>query len=220
MLSVSSTGSSAIVRDHGSKPDLYQSPSELKGQPCCIAMPITQDRTETQAQQEQKAMCAVPGGINPADFPDGGRDAWLAVMGGWCCLFVSFGWINCIGVFQNYYQSNQLKMYSPSAVAWIPSTEAFMMFAGGPFFGKAFDNSGPRQLLLSGTIFHVFGLMMTSLSDKYYQFLLAQGFCSAIGASAIFYASTNSVATWFFRNRALALGVMSSGSSVGGVIFP
>jgi hypothetical protein len=37
------------------------------------------------------------GGVNPADFPDGGFEAWLVVAGGWCCLFVSFGWINCIG---------------------------------------------------------------------------------------------------------------------------
>lgn len=39
----------------------------------------------------------VPGGVNPADFPDGGLEAWLVVAGGWCCLFTSFGWINCIG---------------------------------------------------------------------------------------------------------------------------
>jgi len=38
-----------------------------------------------------------PGGVNPADFPDGGLEAWLVVLGGWCCLFCSFGWINCIG---------------------------------------------------------------------------------------------------------------------------
>jgi hypothetical protein len=36
----------------------------------------------------------VPGGINPADFPDGGLQAWLVVLGGWCCLAASFGWIN------------------------------------------------------------------------------------------------------------------------------
>lgn len=33
---------------------------------------------------------------------------------------------------------------------------------------------------------HVFGIMMTSLGTEYYQILLAQGLCSAIGVSAIF----------------------------------
>lgn len=67
---------------------------------------------------------------------------------------------------------------------------------------------------------HVFGLMMTSLSTEYYQFILAQGICSALGASAIFNACVNSVVTWFAKRRAFALGVMASGSSLGGVIFP
>ena len=32
-----------------------------------------------------------PGGVNPDDFPDGGLEAWMVVLGGWCCLFCSFG---------------------------------------------------------------------------------------------------------------------------------
>lgn len=98
--------------------------------------------------------------------------------------------------------------------------EVFMMFFGGPIFGKVFDNYGPRYLLLLGTFFHVFGLMMTSLATQYYQFLLAQGVCSSLGASAIFYAAMSSVGTWFFKNRAAAFGIQASGSSLGGVIFP
>lgn len=62
--------------------------------------------------------------------------------------------------------------------------------------------------------------MMTSISKEYYQFILAQGICSPLGASAVFYASTNSVVTWFHHKRALALGIMTAGSSLGGVIFP
>jgi MFS family permease len=95
-----------------------------------------------------------------------------------------------------------------------------MMFFGGVFCGKVFDNYGPRWLLFGGTFFHVFGLMMTSLSTKYYQFILAQGIVSALGASAIFYGSLSSVGTWFFKNRALAMGIFASGSSMGGVILP
>jgi MFS family permease len=62
--------------------------------------------------------------------------------------------------------------------------------------------------------------MMTSISTKYYQIVLSQSVCSALGASAIFFASTTSVSTWFHHRRALALGVTVSGSSLGGVIFP
>ena len=156
----------------------------------------------------------------PGDFPDGGRQAWTTVAAGWCCMYTSLGWINCIGVFQTIYEQDQLKTYSPSLIAWILSLQTFVMFGGAPIFGKLFDSYGPRYLLLAGTFFHVFGLMMVSLSTEYYQFILAQSLCSGLGASAIFYSSTNSIATWFKKNRALALGIASSGSATGGVITP
>lgn len=56
----------------------------------------------------------------------------------------------------------------------------------GPIVGIIYDNYGPRLLLAVGTVLHVFGIMMTSLGKTYYQILLAQGVCSAIGASMIF----------------------------------
>lgn len=65
----------------------------------------------------------------------------------------------------------------------------FFMLFGGPFVGKIFDDYGPSYLLIVGTFLHVFGLIMTSISKKYYQFLLSQAICSAIGASLIFYPS-------------------------------
>lgn len=61
---------------------------------------------------------------------------------------------------------------------------------------------------------------MASISRKYYQLLLSQGICSPIGASAILYPAMNTVVSWFLKRRALALGVMVSGSSLGGVVFP
>lgn len=93
-----------------------------------------------------------------------------------------------------------------------------MVFVGAPICGKIFDSYGARLLLLTGTFFHILGLMMTSLSSEYYQFFLAQAICSGLGACAIFYTSMNAVGTWFSKNRALTLGVISSGSSVGGVV--
>jgi hypothetical protein len=71
-----------------------------------------------------------------------------------------------------------------------------------------------------GSFLHVFGLMMTSISTKYYQFLLAQGFCSAIGCSFLFYPTIAACGTWFLKHRALAFGIMVSGSSIGGVVLP
>lgn len=68
-----------------------------------------------------------PPGFRPEDFPDGGREAWLVVFGGSCALFCTFGLINCVGVFQEYYSNNVLTDYSPSTISWISSVQVWMM---------------------------------------------------------------------------------------------
>jgi len=164
-----------------------------------------------------------PAAVNPFDpsqFPDGGRDAFLCLLGAFCCLLCSFGWLNALGVFQSYYERNQLREYSPSTIAWISSLELFIMFLPGPLVGFLYDNHGPTYLLVAGTFFHVFGLMMTSLCTEYWQFILAQGICSPLGLNCIYQAGTSAVPTWFFKKRGLAYGVMAAGSGLGGIIFP
>ncbi|KAF5990111.1 monocarboxylate transporter [Fusarium bulbicola] len=154
------------------------------------------------------------------EFPDGGLKAWTVVIGAFCGLFVSFGWTNCVGVFQAYYEANQLQDLSPSTVSWIPALSMFMMFITAPFIGRGFDIFGPRYLLLTGTLLHVFGLMMASMSSEYYQFILSQAICSPLGAAMVLYPSFSCVTTWFRQKRALALGITASGSSLGGTILP
>ena len=158
--------------------------------------------------------------MHPSQFPDGGAEAWLCVAGASACLFMSFGWINCVGIFQNYYQQGPLRQYTPSDIGGIVSTEVFFMLFMSPWVGLAFDNYGPRWLLIIGTFMHCFGLMMTSLSTEYYQFFLSQSICSAIGASLLFGPAMTSVVTWFHKKRGMALGLTAAGSSLGGVIFP
>ncbi|KAI2631497.1 MFS general substrate transporter [Hypomontagnella submonticulosa] len=161
-----------------------------------------------------------PPGFSPADFPDGGLEAWLVVAGGFCALFSTFGLVNCVGVFVNYYVDGPLASYGASSVSWITSIQVFMMSGLNAVMGRLYDRYGPRYLLIIGTLVYIFGLMMLSLSTQYYQILLSQSIVSAVGMSAVFNSAMNSVMGWFFKKRAAALGIMVSGSSLGGVVLP
>ncbi|KAI1483653.1 riboflavin transporter MCH5 [Daldinia eschscholtzii] len=161
-----------------------------------------------------------PPGFSPADFPDGGLEAWLVVAGGFCALFSTFGLVNCVGVFVNYYVAGPLSNYNVSTVTWITSIQTFMMSGLNAVMGRLFDSYGPRWLLIIGSLVFCFGLMMLSLSTEYYQIILSQGIVSAVGMSAVFNSAMNSVMGWFFKRRAAALGLMVSGSSLGGVVLP
>lgn len=69
------------------------------------------------------------------------------------------------------------------------------MFVFGPLVGKVFDTHGPRWIIVTGTFLQVFGLMMVSISTKYWHFLLTQGVLVGIGGGFIFNPSVACVMT-------------------------
>ncbi|KAL3263849.1 hypothetical protein ABHI18_001392 [Aspergillus niger] len=152
--------------------------------------------------------------------PDGGTAAWLIVVGGWCAMFSSYGWLHSIGVFQNYYQNVMFPEYSASTIAWISSLEVFLMLALGPIVGWLSDTFGPRAVVIGGSFFHIFGVMMASISTKYYQILLAQGICSPIGLCAIAQPVLSVMPNWFNKRCGLAYGIISTSAGIAGIILP
>ena len=47
-------------------------------------------------------------------------------------------------VFQEYYQTHQLKNTSPSTISWIGSIQIFFLFGGNLFGGPLFDRFGAK----------------------------------------------------------------------------
>lgn len=64
------------------------------------------------------------------DVPDGGWRAWLVVLGSWCVNFVVSGWLNGMGVFQDYYSTELFPNLPTSTVALVSSLVALIIFAG------------------------------------------------------------------------------------------
>ncbi|KAH7177873.1 major facilitator superfamily domain-containing protein [Fusarium sp. MPI-SDFR-AT-0072] len=225
------SSSSETVNDRNLQPTTSTDPEKSGPQPTAKteanihpepanAVMADLERGDNDEKKQEQPPAGPPPGMAPADFPDGGFEAWLVVFGGWCALFCTFGLVNCVGVFQKYYVSGPLRDYDSSAVSWITSVEVFFMVFCGAIFGSLFDNYGPKYLLWFGSIAYIFGLMMISLSKEYYQFFLSQSIVAAIGSSAVFNACMSSLVTWFFKRRAGAFGIMVSGSSLGGVVLP
>lgn len=86
---------------------------------------------------------------------------------------------------------------------------------GGAVTGPIYDRGYIRELLIAGTFFTVFGIMMLSLAETFYQVLLAQGICVGIGGALLYVPSISMVATTFTKRRTLAVFLTSSGNAVG-----
>lgn len=125
---------------------------------------------------------------------------------------------NSFGVFQTYYSTTLLPDSTPLAISWIGSIQAFLLLFVGVACGRALDAGHYRIIVISGTFLEVFGMMMLSLSKKYYQTFLSQGICIGIGSGLLFTPAISIAGTYFTTKRAYAMGIVASGSSVG--MFP
>ncbi|KFY17902.1 hypothetical protein V492_00299 [Pseudogymnoascus sp. VKM F-4246] len=152
--------------------------------------------------------------------PDGGFAAWLQVLGAFFLFFNSWGIVNTFGVYQSFYQSSLLKSRKSSDISWIGTFGAFLLVSLSIVSGPIFDRGYVRSLVVVGSFFTVFGLMMTSLSTEYYQLFLAQGVCVGIGGGLLFLPAVAIVSTYFSTRRGIAIGITAAGGSIGSVLYP
>jgi MFS family permease len=99
----------------------------------------------------------------PHTYPEGGRDAWLVVLGAWCGLTASLGIYNTAGVFEVVISQVILPQDSASTLGWLFSTYAFVNWICGVQVGPTFDAIGPRPLIIAGTVCTLVGIFTLSL---------------------------------------------------------
>lgn len=110
--------------------------------------------------------------------------------------------------------------YSPSDISWINSLDIFLTIFLAVVVGPIYDVVGPTRLIVPGTIIMTLGVMLTSISSRYYQFILTQGILTPIGSALVFHAAAPAVSSWFQKYRATAFGIGHAGSALGGAIIP
>lgn len=98
--------------------------------------------------------------------------------------------------------------------------QLWVFFFSGGFVGRFFDEYGPRVLMIPGTLVLVVSIMITSICQEYYQYVLAQGVLFGLGVGMLFYPSLSAISTYFKKYRATATGIALAGSGVGGVVYP
>ncbi|KAK2016346.1 major facilitator superfamily transporter [Colletotrichum eremochloae] len=159
---------------------------------------------------------------------DQGVVAWLQVLGSWILFAntcradepVPRGLTNSFGVFQAYYSNELLPDTNPSTIAWIGSTQIFLMMLIGVCAGWLLDAGYLRFILICGTTMTSLGLFMLSLCTQYWQILLAQAFCVGIGSGLLGLTCVAVIPLYFRRRRMIAIGIAATGSSLAGIVYP
>ncbi|OCB87716.1 MFS general substrate transporter [Sanghuangporus baumii] len=155
-------------------------------------------------------------------YPEGGLRAWMVVLGSFLVYFASFGVINSFGTFQEFYIQNYLSNYSATAIAFIGSLQITLLYVMGIIIGPIFDAKGFKYLYPIGVLGSVTSLIALSFTrpNQIWQQFLSQGILFGISVSFGYYPALSIVGHYFKRRRALAMGIVAAGSSVGGVCLP
>jgi hypothetical protein len=156
---------------------------------------------------------------DPGPPPDGGLTAWSMACAGHLIMFNVWGLVNSYGLFQTYYVQ-VMKIGGESSVAWIGTTQIFVLFGMGTWTGRALDAGFFRIQFVCGSVLSVTGLFLLSICKTFWQIFLCQTLCVGFGYGLCFVPSLALVSTYFDKNRSTAIAILTTGSCTGGLVFP
>lgn len=113
-----------------------------------------------------------------------------------------------------------MKTSSPSNIAWIGSIQYCLIFLPGILVGRLFDLGYIRSIFLTSSAILVMAAFLIAECKVYWHFLLCQGIAAGLGCGGLFGPLIPIIAHWFKRRRGIALGIVATGSSIGGTVIP
>ncbi len=92
--------------------------------------------------------------------------------------------------------------------------------AAGIVCGRLSDKYGPRSIVVIGGILSGISFLLTSQITALWHLYLIWGILMGIGSAFCFIPIMAIVPSWFTRSRGMAMGLVMTGSALGGVIAP
>ena len=110
--------------------------------------------------------------------------------------------------------------WARSAITLGISINLLLYGVAAPVVGWILDKYGPRRVMLTSLTLLSVGLLCTTFVSQLWQFWLTWGVMVGLGAGGMSGVLSASVAhRWFNARRGQAVGILSSGSSTGQIVF-
>jgi MFS family permease len=137
---------------------------------------------------------------------------WVIVAAGGFMGCIAIGAVFTLPVFQ---QPMALDTgWSRTGISLAMTLNFLAMGTAAFFWGMALDRFGPRPVLLAGSSILGAGLVLASRAQSVTEFQLLFGVLVGVGGGAIFAPLMATVASWFERNRSLAISLVSAGMGI------
>ncbi|WVF69389.1 hypothetical protein IAT40_004165 [Kwoniella sp. CBS 6097] len=157
--------------------------------------------------------------VEEDEVPDGGY-GWVIVL----CLMatnaVTWGVNTTYGVYTAYYlQNNYFHGGSTLGYAWVGGLSVASCLLCGPAANFSTGKIGFRATMMLGVVGIVLGQCMAGICKSFGAFLFCQGILFGFGLGFTLVPSQPLLAHWFKKRLALATGIATSGSGLGGLVL-
>jgi MFS family permease len=143
---------------------------------------------------------------------------WRIVAAAFLVLFTAYGAQYSFGVF--FAALLDEFHWSRAGLAGVFSLYAFAYSAFGFPAGRLTDRWGPRAVVTAGGVFIGVALAGMAWVTQLWEPYVLYGVVAAIGMGTAYVPCSSTVVKWFTRRRGLAVGLASSGGSVGTFALP
>ncbi|KAF5670461.1 monocarboxylate transporter [Fusarium denticulatum] len=139
--------------------------------------------------------------------------------------FTACGLLFSFGVYQEHYEAmiptagTPFTGASAATIDLIGTLSAALMTIVAPFVMAWTKYYGPRPVVCLGGILFSVASVLASFGRALWHFQLAQGLLLGFATGFSFVPSMTVAPTWFDRQRGLAMGIISAGTGIGGLVW-
>ncbi|RFU34705.1 hypothetical protein B7463_g1628, partial [Scytalidium lignicola] len=150
----------------------------------------------------------------------------ILVLASFICMFTSCGLNFAFGVYQEFYESmsvspthNPFTNASPAQISLVGTLGVSFMSLGAPFASAWCKTYSPRTITLVGALVFALANILASFGKELWHFTVTQGILVGIGTCLTYIPAVTVCPGWFTTHRGLAMGILSSGTGIGGIAW-
>ncbi|KAH6718038.1 major facilitator superfamily domain-containing protein [Leptodontidium sp. MPI-SDFR-AT-0119] len=194
------------------------SSTDLKIEP---SEPLFKFEVSTRASFEKSEGQDIEGedmGLEPVD---GGKSAWLFMVGAVIIDAIIWGFPLNFGVFQDYYTTHP-PFEGNLLISMVGTFATGIAYLGGPLMAPLTIryHAYRRHMVIFGASLCVLGNIGASFGTQLWIIVVCQGVIYGVGFLIISYATFSMLNEWFIKKRGLAYGILLSAAGTGGLGLP
>ncbi|XP_067093153.1 monocarboxylate transporter 9a [Osmerus mordax] len=147
---------------------------------------------------------------------DGGW-GWVIVMASFMAQFLAYGSPQSVGVL--YPEWLSAFQEGKGMTAWVGSLVSGVGLIASPVCSACVDNFGARPVTIFSGVMVAGGLMLSAFAPNVQFLIFSYGIVVGLGCGLVYAATLTITCQYFDKRRGLALGIVTTGTSVGGFLY-